>query len=101
MIETHGKSIEKIYLTVFGALLVLTAVSVATSEGFKEISLVPILIVIGMATAKATLVGLFFMHLKFEKAWKYILVVPPLILMIIMILALCPDIAGWGRYSVD
>ena len=98
MADTHGKSMEKIYLIVFGTLLVLTTVSVLTSEGLGK-GLLPILIVMGMATAKAALVALFFMHLKFEGRWKYVLVVPPLILMIVLILALCPDIARWGAYG--
>lgn len=101
MIEAKGRSIEKIYLIVFGALIVLTTISVTASEGFTESGLLPILIIMGMATMKATLVALFFMHLKFEGRWKYVLVVPPLLMMILLILALCPDIARWGSYSVD
>lgn len=101
MSGTHGKSLEKLYLIIFGCLLVLTTVSVLTSEGFKEIGLLPIAIMMGMAAVKATLVALFFMHLKFEGKWKYILVIPPVLMMIVLILALCPDIARWESYSVD
>jgi cytochrome c oxidase subunit 4 len=101
MSGTHPKSIEKIYLAVFGALIVLTAISVGATEGLQDGGLLTILIVMGMATMKATLVALFFMHLKFEGRWKYVLVVPPVIMMILLMLALCPDIARWGAYVVN
>ena len=54
------------YLSVFAALLILTVVTVAVAsldltEGMT------VLVAIAIATFKATLVALFFMHLKGEK----------------------------------
>ena len=40
---------------------------------------------------KAGLVGWYFMHLKFEGNWVYIMIVPAMILATIIVLALCPD----------
>ncbi len=45
------------------------------------------------AVIKAGLVGWYFMHLKFEGKWVYILIVPAFVLATILTLALCPDMA--------
>jgi cytochrome c oxidase subunit 4 len=56
------------YLTVFGALLVLTIVTVGVSYlQLPEVETVALALAI--ATAKATLVAMFFMHLKGERPW--------------------------------
>jgi caa(3)-type oxidase subunit IV len=46
-----------------------------------------------VASAKALLVILFFMHWKYEKGWKYLLCVPTILLAIVAVLALLPDVA--------
>lgn len=46
-----------------------------------------------LAVTKATLVGMFFMHLKFEGNWVYYMLVPAGILAMIFICALVPDVA--------
>jgi caa(3)-type oxidase subunit IV len=46
-----------------------------------------------VAAAKAMLVILFFMHWKYERAWKYLLCVPTILLAIVAVLALLPDVA--------
>ena len=45
------------------------------------------------AVIKAGLVGWFFMHLKFEGNWVYIMIVPAFVLATILVLALLPDMA--------
>jgi cytochrome c oxidase subunit IV len=58
------------YLGVFGALLVLTVGTVALS--YLRLPVVPTLVLgLTIATAKAALVVLFFMHLKGEKPMVY------------------------------
>ena len=44
-----------------------------------------------LAAIKAGMVGWYFMHLKFEGNWVYILIVPAIILATIIVLALLPD----------
>jgi cytochrome c oxidase subunit 4 len=54
------------------------------------------LLVLGLMTLaliKATLVGLYFMHVKFEGKWIYMMIVPACVLAMILVLALVPDIA--------
>ena len=80
------------YLAVFGVLCGLTLLSVAfdflPSGG-------PVLacLVLGVAAAKAGCVMAYFMHLKFEGPWKYVILVPTGLLGAGLILALWPDIA--------
>jgi cytochrome c oxidase subunit 4 len=91
--ESH----DKIYLKVFGALCVFTVLS-ALADLYKEASpgLVGV-IVLAIAVAKASCVMLFFMHLKWETGWKYVLLAPTTILAIGLPIALMPDI-GWNYY---
>jgi cytochrome c oxidase subunit 4 len=58
------------YLTVFGALLVLTALTV----GVSYLDLPPaetVVVAVVIAAVKATLVAMFFMHLKSERPTIY------------------------------
>jgi cytochrome c oxidase subunit IV len=68
---THDVAVHvKGYLTVFGALLVLTLVTVALS--YLEMSIAPtVAIGLSIATVKAALVAMFFMHLRHERAPIY------------------------------
>jgi cytochrome c oxidase subunit IV len=84
-VESHAP-----YLKVFFALLIFTIMEYFYA--MLPISF-PALVVglLAMAITKATLVGWYFMHLKFEKPWVYFMIVPALILAAILTLALCPD----------
>ena len=100
------KSHDKIYGLVFLALCVFTGLSFyadilpvkeagSESEGWST----PVIavIVLAIAVAKATCVMLFFMHLKWERGWKYVLLAPTTILAIGFPIALMPDI-GFHYY---
>lgn len=54
----------KLYLLVFGALMVLTAITVAVA--FFDFGPLNNVIMLGIAIAKATLVVLFFMHVRYS-----------------------------------
>ena len=58
------------YLLVFAALLALTAVTVTVAE--LELPMAPtVAVALAIATAKASLVAVFFMHLKGERPMVY------------------------------
>ena len=62
-----------------------------------------VLLVLGLMTlalVKASLVGLYFMHVKFEGKWVYATIVPACILAVLLVLALMPDI-GRDRTQDD
>jgi cytochrome c oxidase subunit IV len=76
---------------VFGALAVLTAVEYYYAAVFKDHFAILLTGLLLLAAVKAGLVGWYFMHLKFEGNWVYIMIVPAMILATIIVLALCPD----------
>ena len=53
---------------------------------------VKVVAVLSVATCKALCVMAWFMHLKFERGWKYVLLAPTTILALGLPLALTPDI---------
>ena len=83
------------YFLVFIALCVCTILSAAADIidlrsmlGYLGL----VVIVFSISTAKALFVMVYFMHLKFEGRWKYVLLAPTVILAIGLPLALLPDI---------
>ena len=85
------------YLAIFFVLCACTALSVAF-DVLKFEKPVTIVLVLSVAVAKAMCVMMFFMHLKFEGNWKFVLLAPTTILAIGLPLALMPDI-GVAYYT--
>lgn len=94
--ESHGG----LYFRVFLALLVFTAISVIADLVHLPNKFLLGAIVLAVAVAKALCVMMFFMHLKFERAWKYLLLAPTVILALALPLSLRPDI-GETYYTPD
>ena len=88
----HGSL--KTYLSVFIALCVLTGVSfaVANSQALMANPSVGWSLMMAVSAGKALLVVLFFMHLKYEANWKYVLTIPTLGMAAFLVFALIPDI---------
>jgi cytochrome c oxidase subunit IV len=89
--EEHQTEAHAPYLKIWGALLVLTLIEYWYAAIFKDYFTVLVLGLMFLALVKAGLVGWYFMHLKFEGNWVYILIVPACILAVIIVFALCPD----------
>jgi cytochrome c oxidase subunit 4 len=85
------------YLAIFFVLCGCTALSVIFDVLHMPKALT-IVLVMAVASAKAACVMAFFMHLKFEGNWKYVLLAPTTILAIGLPLALFPDI-GRSYYT--
>ncbi len=79
------------YLRVWLALAILTAIEYLYASWFSGIFVVLVLGLLLWAALKAGLVGWYFMHLKFEGKWVYLLIVPALLMATILVLALLPD----------
>ncbi len=94
--HSHGAT----YFKVFIALCIFTAVSVLADLVHLPNRGMLIAIVLAVATAKALCVMMYFMHLKFERAWKYLLLAPTIILAMALPLSLRPDI-GETYYVPD
>jgi cytochrome c oxidase subunit 4 len=93
---SHGAA----YFRVFCALCVFTGISVVADLVHLPNKYLLAAIVLAVAVAKALCVMMFFMHLKFERAWKYLLLGPTLILALALPVALRPDI-GLHYYNLD
>lgn len=90
-VEEHESHVGT-YLKVFVTLAVLTAVEYFYARIFKDSFSILILGLAVLALVKAGMVGLYFMHLKFEGRWVYYMIVPACILALILVMALYPDI---------
>ncbi|MCA8999901.1 MAG: cytochrome C oxidase subunit IV family protein [Planctomycetaceae bacterium] len=79
------------YAMIFGALCVCTVISYALDSVPNSAILVTG--VLAIAVAKALFVMTYFMHLKFEGKWKFIILMPTAILAVGLMFALAPDMA--------
>ncbi len=95
------KDRKPFFAIVFVMLLALTAMSfwVANSH-LMENPATGWAAMMAISTAKAMLVILFFMHLWWEKSWKYVITVPVTIIGVVLVLLLIPDIGNrFATYS--
>lgn len=78
-----------IYLAVFAALLVLTVVTVGVS--YIDLGILNVAVALIVASVKASLVALYFMHLKYEDrlVWTFALV--PLFFLFLVIVGTLLD----------
>ena len=85
--EHHGPS----YYTIFFALAVLTGLTVGVSYvDFGQVG--GVVVAMAIASVKATLVLLFFMHVKTELSSIWVVIGFPLVLCVILVFALVPDV---------
>ena len=88
------------YMIIFFALCGFTALSVVSDVAKDMMSYgALIVVVLAIASAKAACVMLYFMHLKFEGNWKFIILAPTTILAIGLPLSLMPDVGL--HYYID
>ena len=89
MADTHA---EPNYISIFWCLLALTTVEIAIIYMPMARLFINILLV-GFALAKAALVAMYFMHLRFERITLAMIAVTPLIICLFLILMLLPDMS--------
>ncbi len=87
---SHGSTgARRTYVAVFAALLLLTVVTVLVS--YVDLGLLNVVVALLIASVKATLVALFFMHLKGENrlVWGFALV--PIFFLALILLGTLTD----------
>ena len=94
--DSHGAT----YFRVAIALCVFTGISVIADLVHLGNHFLLGAIVLAVAVAKALCVMMYFMHLKFERAWKYLLLAPTTIIALALPISLRPDI-GETYYTPD
>jgi len=102
--DAHQGGTIKTYLAVFVALCVLTTCSFLTyfdiwREHFSAHT--GWAFMMAVSCTKAMLVILFFMHLKYEANWKYVLTVPAAFMSLFLALMLVPDVGLRGRRASE
>ena len=93
----------RLFSIVFALLVILTAISFAVAN--SSIMDEPVkgwLAMMVISVAKAMLVIIFFMHLKWETNWKYVLTIPAAVMSCLLVLILIPDIGNrTDQYSEE
>lgn len=82
---------EPNYMAVFWWLLALTVLEIAVIY-MPLARMIVVILLVGLALSKATLVALYFMHLKFERVTLSLIAITPLVLCVFLIFMLSPDI---------
>jgi cytochrome c oxidase subunit 4 len=86
----HFEGTTKLFLTVLGALLILTLVEVVLA--YVQVSLFLMLaILLGLSIIKAALIVAYFMHLRFERLSLVLTLVPALVICICLLFVFFPD----------
>ncbi len=102
----HASPTFKLYMAVALALAVVTCVSFVVNGLVTDKHLSPFMgfvVIMGVAVCKAVLVGMYFMHLKYDWGRLYFMIVPAFILATMFMIVLLPDIVvAWhiDQYEV-
>lgn len=90
MAEHHS---ESIYMKIFYYLLVLTILEIAVALP-SYAPLVKGILLVGMALGKASLVAMYFMHLRFERVTLGVIAFTPLVICVFLVFMLTPDLGA-------
>jgi cytochrome c oxidase subunit IV len=98
----HGPKGVGVYIMVALALVFLTACSYWTYTPFWPFGdnlAIKRTWMMAVSCTKAMLVIMFFMHLKWEANWKWVVTVPASLMSLLLVLALVPDIGMRMNYA--
>lgn len=89
----------KTYAAVLGALLVLTIVTVQAS--YLDFGSMNTVVALLIATAKASLVALFFMHLRHDKKFNLVIFLLSFVFLALFLVYTLDDLSTRGRVDAD
>ncbi len=84
----------KLYLAIFATLILLTAATVAVA--FVDLGVLNTVAALGIAVTKATLVVLFFMHVKYSSKLTWLVVASGFVFLAIMLAFTMSDVVSRG-----
>ena len=90
---------KRVYYTIFAILLFCTYLTVQIA--FLDLGTMNTVAALGIATFKAALVILCFMHIWWEANWKFVLTIPAALMSVFLILMLVPDIGMRMRHASE
>lgn len=79
----------KIYFAIFGTLLLMTAITVGAS--FIDLGRLNLIVALSIAVFKATLVALYFMHVRYSDRLTQIVLGAALLWLVILIVGIMHD----------
>ena len=97
--EPH-RSHDRVYYWIFAFLTVGTILELLWPGWFKNDESLRWLLLGGLgviAAIKASMVALYYMHLKSEVKLIWVVIITPIVLSIVMIIGLLPDAIGYYR----
>jgi cytochrome c oxidase subunit 4 len=94
MSDAHHVVPVKVYLAVFAALMVLTTLTIGVA--FLDLGPLNTIVALGIAVTKATLVILFFMHVKYSSRVTWVVVSSGFVFVAIMIGFTVADLVSRG-----
>jgi cytochrome c oxidase subunit 4 len=105
MVDTHdphgGHPTFRLYVVIALALAVFTIVSFIANQLVLQgniTAFAAFVVILGVAIVKATLVGMYYMHLKYEWGKLYFMIIPAFILAAMFVFVLLPDIVvSWHK----
>ncbi len=99
--DEHHVVPVKLYLTIVGCLFSLTAITVLVA--FVELGALNTPVAIGIAILKATLVVLFFMHVRYNTPLMWVFAAAGFFMLFILLALLMQDYMsrGWERIPVQ
>ncbi|HBX43742.1 MAG TPA: cytochrome-c oxidase [Deltaproteobacteria bacterium] len=86
--KEHDSGIRT-YIVVWGALVVLTVVTVAVS--YVHLGMLNVVVALLVASVKASLVALFFMHLRYENRLVWGFALTPLFFLVLIVVGTLSD----------
>ncbi len=100
MAESHAEHHGPSYMAIFWYLAVLTVVEIAVI--FLPIGKLAIgVLLVSLASAKAALVALYFMHLRFETKTLGYIALTPILIGALLVLVLLPDSLYMPHQTAD
>jgi cytochrome c oxidase subunit IV len=80
---------NRTYIVVWGALIILTALTVAVS--YVHLGMMNVVVALLIASVKASLVALFFMHLRYESRLVWGFALTPIFFLVLIIAGTLSD----------
>jgi cytochrome c oxidase subunit IV len=89
--EGAPQGLTRLYLVAWVVLIAITALEVSLVLVFKVSSGVRVSILVVLALMKASLIGAYYMNLRFERLAMVYIAVIPLVLLVLMLSSVVPD----------
>src|ERR1044071_3802777 len=88
--EEHFSGTNKLFISIWGWLVVLTLVEIFLAYKPMPIHIM-LIVLLGLSIVKAALIVAYFMHLKFERLSLILTIIPMLIVCIMLMSVVFPD----------